>query len=107
MDHVAIMNKSWGLIPKILSGSKTIESRWYKTKRTPWDKIAKGDTVYFKNSGEQVVEVRSDIHRIDWFPAQIVSNKSIARGHHFVFRTRTHEDNCCFVAQTLLLDRLA
>ncbi len=51
MDHIAIMRKSWGLIPKIVSGEKTIESRWYKTRRTPWDKITKGDFVYFKNSG--------------------------------------------------------
>ena len=54
MDHVAIMTKSWGLIPKILSGEKTIESRWYKTRRAPWDKVSGGDIVYFKNSGESV-----------------------------------------------------
>lgn len=48
------MNKSWKLIPKILSGEKTIESRWYKTRRAPWDKIKPGDTVFFKNSGEPV-----------------------------------------------------
>lgn len=53
-DHVAIMTKAWKLIPKILSGEKTIESRWYQTKRTPWDQIGAGDTVYFKNSGEAV-----------------------------------------------------
>lgn len=55
MHHVAIMNKSWNLIPKILSGEKSIESRWYQTKRTPWDKVGVGDTVFFKNSGEPVV----------------------------------------------------
>jgi ASC-1-like (ASCH) protein len=54
MHHVAIMNKSWKLIPKILSGEKTIESRWYQTKRSPWNKAKTGDTVYFKNSGEPV-----------------------------------------------------
>lgn len=54
MDHVAIMNKQWHLIPKILNGEKTIESRWYKTKRAPWENITKGDTIYFKNSGEPV-----------------------------------------------------
>lgn len=54
MDHLAIMRKSWGLLPKILNGEKTIESRWYKNKYAPWDKIQKGDTVYFKNSGEPV-----------------------------------------------------
>lgn len=57
MVHVAIMKKSWGLVPKILSGEKTIESRWYKTKRAPWGKIFAGDTVYFKNSGEPVTVV--------------------------------------------------
>jgi ASC-1-like (ASCH) protein len=55
MEHVAIMKKSWGLISKILSGEKTIESRWYQTKRAPWGKINPGDQVFFKNAGEPVV----------------------------------------------------
>ncbi|MEO5646474.1 MAG: hypothetical protein ABIQ91_03280 [Candidatus Paceibacterota bacterium] len=42
------------MIPKILSGQKTIESRWYQTKRAPWDQIKKGDTVFFKDSGKKV-----------------------------------------------------
>ncbi len=54
MDHVAIMKKSWGLVEKILGRRKTIESRWYASKRAPWDKIKRGDTIYFKNSGEPV-----------------------------------------------------
>lgn len=54
MHHVAIMNKSWQLIPKILSGEKTIESRWYQTRRVPWNKIQDGDRVYFKNSSEAI-----------------------------------------------------
>jgi ASC-1-like (ASCH) protein len=51
MDHLAIMKKSWGLAEKILKGEKKIESRWYTTKRAPWDNIKKGETVYFKDSG--------------------------------------------------------
>ena len=54
MDHLAIMRKSWGLLPKILNKEKTIESRWYKNKRAPWDRIKKGDFVYFKDSGRPV-----------------------------------------------------
>ena len=54
MDHLAVMKKSWGFTQKILDGGKTIESRWYKTRRVPWRKIKKNDTVYFKNSGESV-----------------------------------------------------
>lgn len=48
------MKKSWGLTEKVLSGVKTAESRWYKSKRIPWDRIKPGDTVYFKDSGEPV-----------------------------------------------------
>ncbi len=48
------MKKSWGLIPKILSGEKSIESRWYKNRIAPWDRISGGDTVYFKNAGEAI-----------------------------------------------------
>lgn len=42
------------MLPKILSGEKTIESRWYKSRRAPWNKIQIGDHIYFKNSGEPV-----------------------------------------------------
>lgn len=53
-DHIAIMNKKWDLIPKILNGRKTIESRWYKSRAAPWDRVQVGDTIYFKNSGEPI-----------------------------------------------------
>lgn len=63
MDHIAIMKKRWGLLEKILSGEKTIESRWYKTRRAPWGQIKPGDTVWFKNSGEPVT-VRAVVKKI-------------------------------------------
>lgn len=63
MDHVAIMKKSWGLLPKILSGEKRIESRWYRTKHTPWGKIRAGDVIYFKNSGEPVA-VKAKVEKV-------------------------------------------
>ncbi len=55
MYHIAIMNKSWKLIPKIISGEKTIESRWYQTKRAPWNRIQENDVVFFKDSGGPVI----------------------------------------------------
>ena len=51
MDHVAIMKKEWGLTEKIIGGTKTMESRWYINKSTPWGKIHADDAVYFKDSG--------------------------------------------------------
>lgn len=63
MHHVAIMKKSWGLTEKILTGQKKIESRWYKTKHSPWGKIEEGDIVYFKNSGEPV-KIKAKVEKV-------------------------------------------
>lgn len=60
------MKKSWGLLPKILSGEKTIESRWYSVKAAPWGRVKTGDTVYFKNSGEMVT-VRAEVAKVRSF----------------------------------------
>ena len=63
MEHLAIMRKSWGLTQKILSGEKKIESRWYLTKRDPWDKIKEGEVIYFKDSGEPVT-IKAEVVRV-------------------------------------------
>jgi ASC-1-like (ASCH) protein len=54
MHHIAIMKKSWNMTEKIISGEKVVESRWYKSRYAPWDRIQKGDKIYFKDSGEPV-----------------------------------------------------
>ncbi|MHA1852052.1 MAG: hypothetical protein ACTSUF_00920 [Candidatus Heimdallarchaeaceae archaeon] len=56
MDHIAILRKANiskgdNLLGDILEGTKTIESRWYVNRISPWDKIKRNDTVYFKESG--------------------------------------------------------
>ena len=74
MEHIAIMRKSWGLIPKILKDQKKIESRWYKIKYAPWDKIKKEETVYFKDAGEPVTikaEVEKVLQYSDLTPAKV------------------------------------
>ena len=57
------MKKSWGLLLKILSGEKKIESRWYLNKSRPWNGISAGDLVYFKNSGEPVT-VKTEVSKV-------------------------------------------
>ncbi len=52
MDHIAIMNKKVCSIDDIVNGNKKIESRWYKNRIAPWNKINIGDRVFFKYSGE-------------------------------------------------------
>ncbi len=66
MDHIAIMQKSWGVTEKIATGQKTIESRWYKIKYPPWGRISLGDSIYFKNSGEPV-SIQAKISRVITF----------------------------------------
>ena len=74
MQHLAIMNKSWGLLPKIVSGQKTIELRWYAHRVAPWDRIKTGELVYFKNSSEPVT-VRATVSKVlqfaDMTPARV------------------------------------
>lgn len=68
MEHIAIMKKSWGLTEKILTGDKKIESRWYQGKYRPWDRIKRGDTVYFKDSGEPV-RIKAKVDKVMQFDA--------------------------------------
>lgn len=69
MHHVAIMNPAWKLIPKILSGEKTIESRWYQTRHAPWNQIQKNDTIFFKDSGKPIT-AQADVSEVLQFTFQ-------------------------------------
>ena len=76
MDHVAFMKKSWGFLEKIIKGEKTIESRWYLSRRAPWNKVEIGDRIFFKNSGEPIT-VKAKVDKVlqfaDLNPAQVKS----------------------------------
>jgi len=80
MDHVAILKKEWKLIDKILAGTKTIESRWYKSKSTPWNRIKAGEKVYFKNSGEPV-SVKAEVAKVLQFDLKNSKVKDILEKH--------------------------
>ncbi len=66
MDHLAILDKKRKLLQKIISGEKTIESRWYKFKKTPYQQISRGDIIYFKDSGEPVC-VKAKVSNVLFF----------------------------------------
>ena len=72
--HIDIMRKSWGLTQKILTGEKTVESRWYKNRSKPWDQIFVGDAIYFKDSGEPVT-VRARVTKVLQF-ANLTARKT-------------------------------
>jgi len=73
MHHIAIMRKSWGLLPKILSGEKKIESRWYMSRVAPWNRIKSGETVYFKDSGSPIT-LKAEVSKVIQF-SDLTSNK--------------------------------
>src|SRR6266481_1488546 len=66
MQHIAIMQRSWGLTENIVSGQKIIESRWYKVKHPPWGKITPGEKIYFKNTGEPVA-IQAEVDKVLYF----------------------------------------
>ena len=72
MHHVAIMKKYWGLIPKILTGEKIIESRWYRSKIVPWNKVALKDVIYFKNSSG-LIELKATVSEVLQFEFKNIS----------------------------------
>lgn len=61
--HIAIMHKNWGLTEKILTGEKTIESRWYQNRSRPWNQIKINDIIYFKNSSEPV-KIKAKVQKV-------------------------------------------
>jgi ASC-1-like (ASCH) protein len=64
--HIAIMKPAWRFLPQIEAGKKTIESRWYNNRCSPWDKINPGDMIYFKDSG-QPVTLRAEVTKVRQF----------------------------------------
>ena len=54
MEHLAILSKKFNLLNRILSGEKTIESRWYKFKKAPFKLIKVDENIYFKETGSPV-----------------------------------------------------
>src|SRR3989344_1034392 len=63
MDHVAILKTSWNLIPKILTKEKTIESRWYKARIAPWNRIKTHDIIYFKDAGKEI-SLKAEVEKV-------------------------------------------
>ncbi len=74
---MAIMKKEWGFIEKILSGQKSIESRWYRNKYKPLDSIKKGETIYFKDSGHMVAAKAEVQNVIQFVNLNVVGVKKI------------------------------
>ena len=78
MEHIAVMDPSLGMIPKIVSGEKDVESRWYMRRKAPWDRVREGDVVYFKNVGEPVT-VRAEVSFVLQYSLYEANRREIIR----------------------------
>ena len=61
MDHIAILKD--GPLDSILSGKKTIESRWSVNKIAPFGKVHQGDTIFLQRSGGSV-EAKASVSKV-------------------------------------------
>ncbi|HLX57648.1 MAG TPA: hypothetical protein VKR83_11540 [Ktedonobacteraceae bacterium] len=77
------MTKAWGMIDKLATGQKSIESRWYNRKLAPWGKISPGESIYFKNVGEPVT-LQAQVNKVSYFsdliPQRVLSILEQYRG---------------------------
>jgi hypothetical protein len=53
-EHIAILSHK-SVLDKILSGEKTVESRFSRVKGLPFGQVSAGDIIYFKLSGGPVL----------------------------------------------------
>lgn len=55
MQHIAILRQPF--FDMVLSGEKTIESRWSMNKVAPYGKVSVGDEILLKETGKDVTAV--------------------------------------------------
>ncbi len=64
MFHVAILHKKYFNL--ILSGKKTIESRFSFNKIAPYKKVKAGDVVYLKETGKNIT-AKAKVKKVEFF----------------------------------------
>ena len=64
MKHIAILKQPF--FDMVLSGEKTIESRWSMYKSAPYQKIKVGDTLLLKETGKSVTAT-AKMKRVEFY----------------------------------------
>lgn len=64
MKHIAILRQPF--YDMILSGEKTIESRWSKNKIAPYMQVQKGDVVFLKETGKNVT-AKANVEKVEFY----------------------------------------
>lgn len=64
MKHVAILRQPF--FDMILSGEKTIESRFSMNKILPYKKVFVGDVIYLKQTGKPIT-VKAEVEKVEYY----------------------------------------
>ncbi len=64
MKHIAIFRQPF--YDFVLSGQKTIESRWSMRKIAPYNKIKVGDTILIKKTGDKIL-AKAEVSEVKFF----------------------------------------
>ena len=59
MDHAAIVLHKGRMLEKILSGEKTIHSRWFVREPARYPRVDPGEIIYFKDSRERDIYTKA------------------------------------------------
>jgi ASC-1-like (ASCH) protein len=74
-DHLAIMRNPW--FKWVELGVKTIESRVSQKCSVPYGHIKIGDIIYFKQSGDFVVNFRAKVTRVEFYHGSIAIQQKL------------------------------
>lgn len=64
MQHIAILKQPF--FDMVLSGEKTIESRWSMVKVAPYKKVSVGDKILLKETGKDVTAI-ANIKKVQFY----------------------------------------
>ena len=64
VNHIAFLKPKY--FKKIINKEKTIESRWYKYKKPPFQQISVNDILYLKESGKPV-SAKANVSKVLFF----------------------------------------
>lgn len=64
MQHIAILKQPF--FDMVLSGEKTIESRWSMVKVAPYKKVSVGDKILLKETGKDVTAI-ANVKKVQFY----------------------------------------
>lgn len=102
MQHIAILRQPF--FNMVLSGEKTIESRWSMNKTAPYNKVSVGDEILLKETGKDVTAT-AKVKEVKYFELtpQLVEDirikygKAIGTDKFEDWQTTLHKKYCTLI----------